>query len=212
MEKSNFEKKVAGELYRSQTEELDRLRLRVRQLCFEYNNTPPNEPEKRKKLFHEIFPNMAPDAWMEPDIQADYGLHVTCGKHFYANFNCVMLDVCPITIGDDCMFGPNVSIYTPLHPLFFDERKIQEFPDGVYDLEYGKPVHIGNRVWLGGNVTVLPGVTIGDNCVIGAGSVVVKDIPAGYLAVGNPCKPVRKITEKDRMWTRDETKFPHSQK
>lgn len=130
--------------------------------------------------------------FINPPFYCDYGNHIKVGKNFFANYNCTMLDVGKITFGDNCLLAPNVAIYTAGHPIHPDSR------NSLY--EYGIDVTIGNNVWLGGNVVVCPGVTIGDNCVVGAGSVVTKDIPAWSIAAGNPCRVIRKITEEDRKY------------
>lgn len=138
-----------------------------------------------KQLFGE-----SDGAVVNPPFYCDYGKHIKVGKNFFANYNCTLLDVAEIEIGDNCQMAPNVAIYTAGHPVYPATR------DSGY--EYGKKVKIGNSVWLGGNTVVCPGVTIGDNVVIGAGSVVTKDIPDWSIAAGNPCKVLRKITEEDR--------------
>ncbi len=129
-------------------------------------------------------------AWINPPFYCDYGSHIEVGKNFYANYNCTIIDVGKVKIGDNCMLAPNVAIYTAGHPIFPDTRNST--------FEYGKEVTIGDNVWIGGNSVVCPGVSIGNNVVIGAGSVVVKDIPDNVIAAGNPCKVIRKITEDDR--------------
>lgn len=131
-------------------------------------------------------------AFINPPFFCDYGKHIEVGKNFYANYNCTILDVAKVTIGDNCMLAPNVAIYTAGHPLHPVSR------NSLY--EYGIPVTIGNNVWIGGNAVILPGVTIGNNVVIGAGSVVTKDIPDWSLAAGNPCRVLRKITEEDKRY------------
>ena len=142
---------------------------------------------------------------MEPDIRFDYGCNTHTGRNFYANYNCVILDVAQVKIGDDVMFGPNVTIATPVHPLLARERKMRTRPDGSkYDLEYGKPITIEDGVWLAAGVTVTGGVTIGKGAVIGAGSVVTRDIPAGVVDAGVPCKVIRKLTDDDYMGSLDE--------
>ncbi len=130
------------------------------------------------------------NAFINPPFYCDYGKHIETGKNFFANYNCTILDVARVRIGDNCMFAPNVAIYTAGHPIHPDTRNT------FY--EYGKEVTIGDNVWLGGNVVVCPGVHIGNNVVVGAGSVVTKDIPDWSVAAGNPCKVIRKITEEDR--------------
>ncbi len=129
-------------------------------------------------------------AWINPPFYCDYGSHIEVGKNFYANYNCTIIDVGKVKIGDNCMLAPNVAIYTAGHPIFPDTRNST--------FEYGKEVTIGDNVWIGGNSVVCPGVSIGNNVVIGAGSVVVKDISDNVIAAGNPCKVIRKITEDDR--------------
>ena len=119
-------------------------------------------------------------------------------ERVFANFNFTVLDCCPVTIGDDVLFGPNVSLLPPMHPLRWQDRNVRQAPDGsAYDYEYGKPIVIGSNCWFGGKVTVIGGVTIGEGCVIGAGSVVTRDIPPHTVAVGNPARPIREITDKD---------------
>ena len=135
-------------------------------------------------------------AWINPPFYCDYGFNIELGKNFFANYNCTMLDVAKITIGDNCFMAPNVAIYTAGHPIHPDAR------NSMY--EYGIPVTIGDNVWIGGNVVICPGVTIGSNRVIGAGSVVTRDIPDWSIAAGNPCKVIRKITDEDkRFYFRD---------
>ena len=135
---------------------------------------------------------------MFPPFYTDCGKNINIGKNFYSNFNFTVLDCGNVTIGDDVFIGPNVSILTPVHPFRWQQRNIRFKEDGTpFNYEYAKPVTIGNNCWLAGNVTVIGGVTIGEGCVIGAGSVVTRDIPANSLAVGNPCRVLRQITEKD---------------
>ena len=130
------------------------------------------------------------EAMINPPFYCDYGSHIHTGKKFFANYNCTMIDVADIVIGDYCQIAPNVAIYTAGHPIYPDTRNTA--------YEYGKEVRIGNNVWIGGNAVICPGVTIGDCCVIGAGSVVTKDVPANVVAVGNPCRVMRPIGEHDR--------------
>ena len=137
--------------------------------------------------------------YVEPPFHCEYGTHIILGENFYANTGCVMLDVAKIRIGNNVMFGPNVSIYTAGHPIHPDSRNS--------GYEYGIPVTIGNNVWIGGSCVILPGVTIGDNAVIGAGSVVTKDIPANVCAAGNPCRVIREITEADRPYYYTDRRF-----
>ena len=139
-------------------------------------------------------------------MYVDYGLFTKIGKNTYFNFNLVILDVCPVTIGDNCFFGPNISILTALHSLIAEEREFYFDKDKGYqtDREYGKPITIGNNCWFGGNVTILPGVTIHDNVVVGAGSVVTKDLESGAIYVGNPARKLRDITKEDSIYLKKE--------
>lgn len=199
------EKMLAGRLYDPTDKELAALRIKVRRLCERYNSSSCEEPELREKLLHEILGTCGEDAYMEPDIRFDYGCNTHTGRNFYANYNCVILDVAQVKIGDDVMFGPNVTIATPVHPLLARERKMRTRPDGSkYDLEYAKPITIEDGVWLAAGVTVTGGVTIGKGAVIGAGSVVTRDIPAGVVAAGVPCRVIRKLTDDDYMGSLDE--------
>ena len=187
--KTELEKMIAGELYH-QTPELLELRLRTRDLLYEHNRCHPRELERRRELIKKMFAQVGEEYFIELPFHVDYGFNVTIGENFFANNNLTLLDVCPITIGDDVLLAPNVGIYTAGHVL--DPRLRRET-----GAEFGQPVTIGNNVWVGANVTILPGVTIGADTVIGAGSVVTKDLPAGVLAVGNPCKVVRAFNQRD---------------
>ena len=194
------EKMLAGRLYDPTDEELTKLRLNVRRLCERYNTSSCDEPELRAELLRAILGKCGEDAYMEPDIRFDYGCNTFVGKNFFANYNCVILDVAPVHIGDDVMFGPNVTIATPVHPMLACDRNMRRDRQGnVFDYEYAKPITIGDNVWLASCVVVCGGVTIGHDSVIGAGSVVTKDIPAGVFAAGNPCRVIRPLSEKDKM-------------
>ena len=134
----------------------------------------------------------------------DYGCHTTIGDRVFMNFNFTCLDCAPVSIGDDVLFGPNVALLPPMHPIRWQDRNVRQAEDGsYYDYEYGRPITIGSNCWFGGNVTVLGGVTIGDGCVIGAGAVVTKDIPANSVAVGNPAHVIRQITDADAAALQD---------
>lgn len=193
------EKMVAGELYNPEDNELREARIRARELVYTYNMTRPRETERRGAILAELLPFVAPGAFLEPDIRIEYGFNIHAGKNLYMNFDCQLLDVAPITIGEDAFFGPRVTIATPMHPLVADERAVKEYPDGLHDIEYARPVKIGNGVWVGAGAIICGGVTIGDRAVIGAGAVVTRDIPADSLAVGVPCRVLRPITDKDRL-------------
>lgn len=193
------EKMIAGKLYNPTDKELVALRRKVRQACVEYNRTDEDEEQKRYDLLHSVLKSHKSDFYFEPDIHFDYGCNTSIGENFYANYNSVILDVAPVTIGDNVMFGANVTIATPVHPLLANERAIQQYPDGVYDLEYAKPITIEDGVWLASGVIVNGGVTIGKNSVIASGSVVTRDIPEGVIAAGVPCRVIRKLTPQDSV-------------
>lgn len=177
-------KMIAGELYRHGDETLRADRLRARHLLHRYNHTAPDEKAERTALLKQLL-GQSEGAYIEPSFRCDYGYNIFLGNDFYANFDCVMLDVCPVHIGDNCMLAPGVHIYTATHPLDPTERN-----SGA---EYGKPVTIGNNVWIGGRAVINPGVTIGDNAVIASGAVVVKDVPANAVVGGNPAKIIKML-------------------
>lgn len=186
------EKMISGQMYMSPDKELLEISYRARRLTRLFNQTTEDEMPRRIALLKELFGSTGEKLWVEPTFHCDYGINIHVGNHFYANFDCIILDICPVTIGEHAFFAPRVCIYTATHPIDAEVRSA--------GLEYGKPVTIGNHVWVGGNTVINPGVTIGDNVVIGAGSVVTKDIPSDVIAVGNPCKILRPITEEDRRY------------
>lgn len=179
------EKMIKGEMYFANDEVLVKERLKARRLFNEFNNTSEVELEKRTEILKMLFGNVAKNIYIEPSFKCDYGYNITVGDNFFANYDCVMLDVCPITIGDNVMLAPGVHIYTATHPLDPIERSS--------GYEYGKPVKIGNNVWLGGRSVVCPGVTIGNNVVVAAGAVVTKDVPDNVVVGGNPAKIIKNI-------------------
>jgi maltose O-acetyltransferase len=178
------EKMLAGELYDPLDAELTAARTRARDLLWQLNATREADDAKRRRILCELFGSGGETVWLQPPFYCDYGTHIHLGARVYFNFNCVVLDVCEVRIGDRTLIGPAVQIYAATHPLDAELRKSREF---------GKPVSIGSDVWVGGGAIILPGVTIGDRAVIGAGSVVTKNVPAGVLAVGNPCDVVREV-------------------
>jgi len=180
------EKMLAGELYDPMDPELVAGREHARDLCWALNATRDREAETRRDILRKLFGAGGDTVWMQPPFFCDYGANIELGERVFFNFNCVVLDVCRVRIGDYTLFGPAVQIYTPMHPMDAELRRREE---------YGKPVDIGSDVWVGGGALILPGVTIGSRAVIGAGSVVTRDIPEGVFAAGNPCRVVRQITE-----------------
>ena len=184
--KTERQKMLAGELYDPMDPELVASRNRARDLCQDLNATRESQEAERRRILRELFGKGGDTVWMQPPFFCDYGTHIELGERVFFNFNCVVLDVCPIRIGSYTLFGPAVQILTPMHPLDAELRRKEEF---------GKPIEIGSDVWVGGGALILPGVTIGSRCVIGAGSVVTRDIPDGVFAAGNPCRVIRVISE-----------------
>ncbi|MDE6293550.1 MAG: sugar O-acetyltransferase [Clostridiales bacterium] len=194
------ERMLSGKIYDAGTQELLSLRQRAHRLCKQYNDTFEEDGEARSKIISELIPDMGEGGYLQGPIYFDYGVFTKFGKNFYANFNLTVLDVCPVTIGDNVFVGPNVSILTPKHPLRYQDRNPYTTEDGRTTCkEYGAPIIIGDNCWIAGNVTILAGAVIGSGCVIGAGSVVAGKIPDNSLAYGNPCKVVRTITEADAL-------------
>lgn len=180
--RSERDKMLAGELYDALDAELVAARNRARGLCQALNRTREEDTDERRDILCDLFGAGGDSVWMQPPFYCDYGVNIELGERVYFNFNCVVLDVCKVRIGDFTLFGPAVQIYTPLHPLDPNLRRSQE---------YGKPIDIGADVWVGGGAIILPGVRIGDRAVIGAGSVVTRDVPPDAFAAGNPCRVIR---------------------
>ena len=178
------EKMLAGEPYDALDPELVAARIRARDLCQDLNATREGDEAGRRAILRRLFGAGGDTVWMQPPFWCDYGTNITLGERVFFNFNCVVLDVCSVRIGDYTLFGPGVQILTPLHPLDAAQRRREE---------YGRPVDIGSDVWVGAGALILPGVRIGSRSVIGAGSVVTRDVPEGVLAVGNPCRVIRAI-------------------
>ena len=183
------DKMLAGELYDANyNEDLMKERIKAKELCYEYNNLKPSEIKKRNETLKKLLGSTGESFLIEQPFLCDYGYNIKIGENFYSNHNLIILDANTVEFGDNVFIAPNCGFYTAGHPIDASIRN--------KGLEYAKKIKVGNDVWIGGNVVVLPGVTIGDNCVIGAGSVVNKDIPSNSIAVGNPCRVIKTI-EKD---------------
>ena len=190
----------AGVLFAPGDRELRDMKLKAHKLDLDYNKTYEDETELRAAILKELLGGFGEGSFLQGPITFHYGVHTFIGKRFFGNFNLTVQDDATVTIGDDCNFGPNVTIVTPEHPLIKEERRFLLDQNGeVRHMCYAKPVTIGNDCWLGANVVVCPGVTIGNGCVIGAGSVVTRDIPDNCVAAGVPCRVIREITEEDSM-------------
>ena len=176
---------LAGELYLASDEVLVRDRLAARALVREYNATLEDDLEGRTRILRRLFGSVGHMIYIEPTFRCDYGYNIHVGENFYANFDCVILDVCEVRIGANCFMAPGVHLYTATHPVMARER--------IAGPEYGKPITIGDNVWLGGRSIINPGVTIGDNVVVGSGSVVVRDVPPNVIVAGNPARVVRQL-------------------
>ncbi|WP_417849591.1 sugar O-acetyltransferase [Thalassoglobus sp.] len=188
--RSEAEKMLAGELYDALDPVLVKSRERARNLCQNLNATREHEQEARRRILTDLFGSGGESVWMQPPFYCDYGSNIHLGERVYFNFNCVVLDVCEVKVGDFTFFGPAVQVYTATHPMEAQLRRTQEF---------GKPITIGSDVWVGGGAIICPGVTIGSETVIGAGSVVTKDIPNNVFAAGNPCRIIREITKTSNL-------------
>lgn len=184
------DKMLSGELYKSFDAELLAERQRAKEIVFRYNSLQPSMIEERNELLKSLFGSVKGNFFIEPPFRCDYGCNIEIGENFYANYNLVILDCAKVTIGDNVLIGPNVGIYTAGHPLHFELRN--------EEWEFACPITIEDNVWIGGNVVLNPGVTVGRNSVVGSGSVVTKDIPANVVAAGNPCRVIREITDADK--------------
>ncbi len=191
MNMTDWEKMQAGEVYNDFAEDLFNRRVRAKRLFRAYNRLDDSEKDKRNEIMRELFRSVGENVWIEPDFRCEFGKNITIGDNVYINFGCVILDCGQVTIGSDTLIGPNVGLFSGNHTTDAEERAA----GGLIP----RPITIGSRVWLCGNVSVVPGVTIGDDTVIGAGSVVTRDIPSGVVAAGNPCRVLRKITEADKV-------------
>ena len=193
------ERMLAGLPYKAWLDGLAEERLENKKRVFRFNNMEPDKFEEKIALIKEIFGKTGENIFVEAPFHCDYGYNIEVGENFFANYNLTILDVGKVKIGANAQIAPNVSIYTAGHPVHPESRNT--------GYEYGIPITIGDNVWIGGSVTILPGVTIGNNVVIGAGSVVTKDLPDNVIAAGNPCRVLRTITEEDRDFYYRDRKF-----
>lgn len=183
--KTEKEKMLEGELYDPLDSQLFAERQHARLISKAFNDTSIDQQEERDRLIKELIPESGQGVWIEPPFYCDYGSNIMLGNKVYFNFNCVVLDVAPVRVGSNVLFGPAVHIYTATHPLSAVERRT--------GLELGRPVEIGDDVWVGGGVIICPGIRVGARSVIGAGSIVTKDIPEDVVAAGNPCRIIREV-------------------
>ncbi|MGQ5708758.1 sugar O-acetyltransferase [Lactobacillus sp. PSON] len=195
----NMKNMLAGKPY-IPTKEQGKISHKAHRLCQEYNAIPDTDKKARDAIIDELLGEHGNGTYLQGSIQIDYGVFTEVGDNFYSNFNLTILDTCPVKIGNNVMFGPNVTLATPLHPLLPEQRNDRILADGtVGHYEYGAPITIGDNCWFASNVTVCVGVEIGNNCVIGAGAVVTHNIPDNSLALGVPAKVVRQLSESDRI-------------
>ena len=187
---TEWERLQQGLVYNDFDEDLFNRRVKAKKLFRAYNKTEDEETELRYNLMQQLFKEVGKNVWIEPDFKCEFGKNIKIEDDVYINFGCVILDCAEITIGSHTLIGPNVGLYAVNHSIDALER--------INGGCYGKSIHIGKNVWLGGDVKVLPGVSIGDNTIIGTGSIVTKDIPSNVVAAGNPCKVIREITSKDK--------------
>ena len=186
-------KEIRERMYGQKLYYLMREQMKALELLYDFNKTRPSEQDKREKILKKMFAEIGDDCYIEPPFHANWGgKNVHFGNGVYANFNLTMVDDCDIFVGNNVMFGPNVTVSAGTHPIHPELRSKQA--------QYNIPIHIGNNVWIGANSVILPGVNIGDNSVIGAGSIVTKDIPSNVVAVGNPCRVLREINENDMKY------------
>jgi len=186
------EKMLSGKLYSTHDDELKNDSRRAQKLTRLLNMTTEEDRDIREELYKKLFFSVGEGCHIEPPFRCDYGCHIRIGNHFYANYDCIIIDVCDVTIGDYVFFAPRVGVYTAEHPIAASVRNT--------GLESGRPICIGDHVWIGAHTVINPGVNIGSDVVIGSGSVVTKDIPDHVVAVGNPCRVLRKITDEDRKY------------
>ena len=193
---SEWEKIQKGKMYNDFDDDLFQRRIVAKNLFRKYNKTEDEDIELRQELLKKLFKSVGRTVWIEPDFRCEFGKNIVIEDNVYINFGCVILDCAEVTIGSNSLLGPNIGIYTVNHAINADER--------IQGGCQSKPVYIGKNVWIGGDVKILAGVSIGDDSIVGAGSIVTKDVPSGVIAVGNPCRVIRAITEADKTGYFDE--------
>lgn len=196
---SEKEKMLIGKPYKAFEKELVGERELAKELIYNFNLAHPGEKEKRNNIIKDLFGKVGENFYIEPPFRCDYGYNIEIGDNFYSNYNCIILDCAKVKIGNNVLLAPNVGIYTAGHPVHHELRNL--------GYEYAFPIIIGDNVWIGANTVINPGVTIGDNCVIGSGSVVTTDITSNSIAVGNPCRVIREITDEDKKYYFKNLKF-----
>lgn len=197
---NEFDRMVSGKLYNAYHEDIREIHERGMSRCEKFNNIPMRRKNAKKHALEKLIPSAKGKEFsIFTPFYCEYGVNIHVGKGCFCNYNCIFLDISPITLGDNVWIGANVTLATPNHPFIADERIVREYPDGVHDLEYSAPITIKDNTWICSGVTVCGGVTIGKNCVIAAGAVVTRDIPDNCIAAGIPARVVRKIDESDRI-------------
>jgi len=197
---NEWKKMTSGLLYNSSSKDLEENHTFGMSMCQKFNSISYEKPKKRQKAMEKLIPSSkGKDLYIFTPFYCEYGKNIIVGKGCFINYNCVFLDVCPITLEDGVWLGANVTLATPSHPFLAEERLNNEYPDGFHDLEYGKPITIKKNSWICSSATICGGVTIGENSIVAAGAVVTSDVPANSIVGGVPAKVIRKIDEQDRM-------------
>ena len=197
---TEWERMTTGRLYDPGKEEIDLRHRQGMELCDRFNRTPLRRRRKKARLLEKLIPSSAgKDLVVFGPFYCEYGVNISVGKDCFVNYGCTFLDVAPITLGDDVWIGANVTLAAPMHPCLAEERIIREYPDGIHDLEYAKPITIRNNCWISSGVIISGGVTVGENSIIAAGAVVTRDVPPDCIVGGVPARVIRKLDENDRI-------------
>ncbi len=211
-----WERMTSGRLYNPADPQIDKRHIRGLSLCDRFNRTPFSRERKKQRLLERLIPScVGKDLGLFAPFYCEYGVNILVGKDCFINYNCVFLDIAPITLEDGVMVGANVTLATPLHPYLADERMIKKYPDGVHDLEYAAPITLKKNCWISSNATISGGVTVGENSIVAAGAVVLHDVPPNSIVGGVPARVIRTIDEADRIdvWNAYRTdRFPVSER